>query len=147
MFERAGAWLAAATLAAASAACANIPTAGTVRVVHQSPGAAGLSAPDLSVLAQHPLPGEAPRAIVRGFLEAAADSSNDYAVARSFLSPAASRAWTPASGERIYDAADVKVVAAPSHDSVTVSAGGIAVVDASGDYRPDTAPVQVTMRV
>lgn len=131
----------AAGVALALAGCANVPTAGPVQVVRERSQAAGITAPDLTVLAQQPQPGQSPRDIVRGFLEAVADFGDHYGVARSFLSPAAAVRWTSSSGVQVYDATDL-AVSGPVRGVVTVTAPRTAVVDAAGDYQPATGSLQ-----
>jgi len=57
----------------------------------------------IRVLARAPVPGMTPVQIVQGFLDASASFDGDHAVAREYLTAAASTNWDPGSGVQIYD--------------------------------------------
>lgn len=55
------------------------------------------------VIARGPEPGMNQIEIVQGFLDASASSENDFAIARSFLSPIAANNWKPAQSVQVYE--------------------------------------------
>ena len=89
-------------LASVLAACTSIPTEGPVRFADTSVG--DEEDQFIRVLARPPRVDAGPSEIVDGFLAASASFDDDHAVARSFLTPAASASWRPGAGVRIYDA-------------------------------------------
>ena len=83
------------------AGCASIPTSGPVRV--QPRASATAQSDNVVALVRPPEPGASPTAIVSGFVQANADATLDYAVARSYLAPEVSDSWSPSAGVRIVD--------------------------------------------
>ena len=81
--RRAGAALA-AVLVVALAGCASIPTSGGVNAGVAREAEQSL---DVEVLVRGPQGGETQQEILDGFLEAAANPSGNYEVAREFLAP------------------------------------------------------------
>lgn len=124
--------LVAAVLALAVSGCANIPTGGPVTVVDRA-AAGGVTMPNLTVLGQPPIQGESPGDVVRGFLVAVADYSNNYQTARLYLTDSASARWRGV-GAQIYDGG--LSVSAPVHGVVVVTAPLVGTVDADGEYQP-----------
>gem|GEM_PF-462245 len=55
------------------------------------------------VIARGPEPGMNQIEIVQGFLDASASSENDFAIARSFLSPVAANNWLPSQSIQVYE--------------------------------------------
>lgn len=89
--KRAVAMAIAATLAFALTACQqSIPSEGGVNV-----GLTDLNATDQSVIftPSGPTDGATPEAIIRGFTSAASSATDDYAIARSFLTKSFARTW------------------------------------------------------
>jgi hypothetical protein len=81
-------------------ACAGIPSKGPV-----VPGRAVRSDPRegvFQVIPEGPRPGASPEGIVLGFIRAAAGSSNDHRVARSFLTAQRRLAWRPDASVSVY---------------------------------------------
>lgn len=88
---RAAAFALAATLAFTVTACQQtIPSEGGVNV-----GLTDLNATDQSVIftPSGPTEGATPEAIIRGFTSAASSATDDYAIARSFLTKSFARTW------------------------------------------------------
>lgn len=96
------------------AACATIPDTGPVRA-----GLPNLELSERSVLynPNPPQPGASPEDIVRGFISAASSSSDDYAVAREFLTQAYAQQWDPWLGVLVDDGTQLPEV---SDDGVAV---------------------------
>lgn len=119
------------------AACSGLPTSSPVQA-RQSVAAE----PDQVVEVRPPGPAEgaSAREIVRGFLRANAYATDDYSVARQFLTGAAATGWDPTrqlsinTGERDY------VDAMPDATTVTVSARETAVLDGDGHLEDNAAP-------
>ena len=83
------------------AGCASIPTSGPVRVQPQISATA--ESDNVVALVRPPEPGATPTSIVSGFIQANADATLDYAVARSYLAPEVADSWSPSAGVRIVD--------------------------------------------
>jgi len=124
--RRAPAGIAAALAATALLGCTFVPTSGPV--VEGRTVVTGGSGSVVRVIARPPTPGATPEDIVRGFLAASASSEDDFAVARSFLTPQAAERWRPTSGIRVYD---TPVLSADS-SLVRLAAALIATVDPAG---------------
>ena len=91
-------WLVAAVMALALGACADIPTSGPVTEVSATTQGRGVQ-----IAPEPPQKGMAASRIVEGFLQAMADPSGDYQVARQYLTSSARDAWGPKQGTVIYD--------------------------------------------
>ncbi len=72
--------------------CATLPTSGAVEEVPLS-----AQPPGIDVAPEPPADGVLPGRLVEGFLQAMADPSDDYAVARQYLTGDAARVWEPTS--------------------------------------------------
>lgn len=132
---------AAATVALLVAACAEVPSAGPVQSAAAPQGGSGTSC--CALVMSGPQPGWGPAKIVSGFLLASASFAHGNAIARQYLTSAASRSWSPGSAVTVVDQAPTVVVAprrAGPESSVTVVASGrvVATVTSSGQYKPVT---------
>lgn len=98
-----------AVVSATVAACASLPSSFTAQVPTTGPieqgDQVGVDPEDqfIRVIARAPLPGMSPEEIVQGFLDASASFDDDHAVARAYLTPAASRAWDTNAGVTVYE--------------------------------------------
>ena len=81
-------------------ACGGIPPNSAI---HQGESVIGGSDQFIRVIARPPTPNMEPEALVRGFLDACADSTSTFAIARQYLTTKASTAWNPAIGIKVYD--------------------------------------------
>lgn len=90
-----------ALLATVTVGCAELPTSGPVERGDQVRAAA--DDPIVRVLPRAPASGATPEEVVNGFLSASASFENDHAVARLFLTPAASTRWDPNAGVTVID--------------------------------------------
>lgn len=136
--RRAGAAVA-AVLVLALAGCASIPTSGGVNAGVARPAEQSL---DVEVLVRGPQGGETQQEILDGFLEAAANPSGNYEVAREFLAP--SFAWAADAGA-IIDVLDDRTFGQLGETTIrlqTVPSGNLA---SNGQYLEptSTAPVQL----
>ena len=82
------------------AACGGIPTSSAI---HEGESVIGGSDQFIRVIARPPVSNMEPEALVRGFLDACADSTSTFAIARQYLTTDAAAAWNPATGIKIYD--------------------------------------------
>ncbi len=93
----------------ALSACGFVPSSMIARVPTTGPIEQGeqVAAPGddqfIRVIARGPRPGMTAPEIVRGFLDASASFDGDFAVAREYLTPAASQSWQPAAGVLVYE--------------------------------------------
>jgi hypothetical protein len=122
------------------AGCAGMPTGGQVHLGRALPAAGGLADLDVRVLPPSWHAGLEPLAVVGGFLRAMVNDDDDYAIARSYLSGAASARWRPSSGVTTYDEVALKVTAAAagqaSRTTVQLRAPRLGHIDRRGDYEP-----------
>lgn len=119
--------LAAAVLALS--ACTGLPTTGDVQ-----PGLAlGTSPedPDFLPLASGPVEGAGPAEIVEGFIEAAITPADNWATARSFMTPEMASEWLPTTGVSIDVSGATRSFTSTVEDDAEVDEG-------------DTADVRVT---
>lgn len=118
--------------AATLSACAELPRSGPVEQVSQTPAAP--ASQGVEIAPQEPQVGGEPEVILAGFLTAMATYQPDYAVARSYLTRAAAKAWKPESGVAIYDSNNHKPVT--TKDSASLSAPWVGTLDAMGRFTP-----------
>lgn len=128
--------LAVLVLAVALAGCSGVPTTGPVERVSAAPGRLNHGVE----IAPAP-PGRNATAItvVEGFLHAMASYQPDYSVARAYLTPEASRTWSPEAGVRIY-AEGNPVVA--TETNATLRAPVVGTLDSQGAYRQSTETIE-----
>jgi hypothetical protein len=89
------------------AACAAVPTSGPIE---QGPVVdAGEATQFIRVIAAPPSVGASPTEIVRGFLEANASLESDHAIARRYLTQAASGQWDPTASTAVYEQASLEL--------------------------------------
>jgi Lipoprotein LpqB beta-propeller domain/Sporulation and spore germination len=136
-----------ALAAAVLAACASIPTSGPVHqgvAVNNNSGTSQI----VGIIAQPAFPGMSPQDVVEGFLLAAASFDGDHAVARTFLTSAASSGWNPSAGVTIYGNSRLPRISAPVGDVVTLTAPRIGTITAQGTLSsaPGTVNVQFRMK-
>lgn len=113
--------------------CTSLPDA-------SAPQPFDVSLPDsapIQLAADGPSPDSDPSALVTDFLLAcAAGANDDFATARLFLTSASAQEWNPAEQVLIYDTATRPLVKSGEEDgdrvAVTISAQGVASVDANG---------------
>lgn len=104
---RAGVTSLAAAVCMGLAACAAVPTSGPIE---QGPVVdAGGASQFIRVIAAPPSVGASPTEIVRGFLEANASLESDHAIARRYLTPAASEAWDADAATTVYQQSSLKL--------------------------------------
>ncbi|MFD1716762.1 LpqB family beta-propeller domain-containing protein [Georgenia deserti] len=111
------------------AGCASLPRSGPVTASDPD-----LPAPQpVGFLARGPQPGASPEEIVEGFLAAsAAGYSDDFVVARTFLTGAAADTWQPLAQVRVYD--EEPELTRGDDGGVHLSVGAAASVDGAGRY-------------
>lgn len=129
------------------AACGGLPTSNGVKLVRPVAGAADSGGPEVRVLPPLPAAGAAPDAIVRGFLNAQADSEEDFAIAREYLAPGAT--WTTAGTVVVYSALSVPTTSRPgSTVAITATVTPTATIGNDGSYVPQsgTTPQDYQLR-
>jgi len=92
---------AALTCALLTGGCAVVPTAGPVNPAPGLPANAG--DPVVGVIVRPPHSGMTPVAVVQGYLDAMAQPTGDYAIARSYLTPSRAAMWQPNLFTTVYD--------------------------------------------
>lgn len=122
-----------AGLALLLAGCHSIPQSGPVNAT-RPPTSSGSS---VGLYPTGPAQGASPEEIVRGFLTAsAAGVSEDFQVARQYLSPRAAAGWVPLSQVRIYSDARVPAITRTQTGAVRLNLDSQATLDADGRYLP-----------
>lgn len=116
--------------------CAEVPSSGPVVEVSATPGAPATGG--LEIAPDPPAMGATPELILAGFLAASLVPTNNYAVARQFLTARASTAWNPASGVQVYDSDNHPPVVTDS--SALLRAPLLGSIDAGGFYTSGHQP-------
>lgn len=112
-------------------ACASLPESGAPQAIERPEQVSGGAVLD----PQGPTPGAAPEDIVAGFLQASsAGFSDDFAVARQFLTADAASSWNPTTQVRIYFDSQNPTVTQTRTGAFRVAVPAAATVDASGRY-------------
>ncbi|GAB3565465.1 LpqB family beta-propeller domain-containing protein [Spelaeicoccus albus] len=126
--------------------CANIPTSGNVGV--GDPG----DTKEGSFLQSHadgPRKGSSAVDIVQGFLKAATDTSNNFEVAREFLTSSAAKSWKPTSQVTIYPTGSLPPTSegrqSPKKRSFSLNVPVMGTVDDDGVY--DSAPSDTKSKI
>lgn len=89
--------------------CAGIPSSSEVKFGDEV--STDASSQFVRVIARPPSAGMSPQELIQGFLDASADPSDDYAIARKYLSPKVASSWSPEAGIEIYDGAELELQA------------------------------------
>lgn len=122
-------------------ACTSLPTEGPVNATRAPDG----TNQTVGFYANGPREGSTPEEIVYGFLTAsAAGLSDDFEVARQFLSPQASQEWRPLEEVRIYADARVPVTTRTETQAVRLSLGAEGSIDPSGRFMMSSSDAVIT---
>ena len=140
--RRGGVVLLALLVAALLAGCSSIPVTGPVGTLQ--PRVSSQDDETSPIEAVGPSDGDDPASIVSGFIAAGADSSDDYAVARSFLTPERAQSWDATAGTSVVDQG-VDVVSTVGENSLRASLNVVRRIDADG-LRTDLSPAS-TVRI
>lgn len=112
-------------------ACATLPNDGKPQAVDRPAQTGG----DVVLDPQGPNPGASPEEVVMGFLQAsAAGLSDDFAVARQYLTSEAATSWNPNTQIRIYSDSETISTSQMPSGSFRVSVGAAGVLDSDGRY-------------
>ncbi|MBM7824898.1 hypothetical protein JOD55_000725 [Arcanobacterium pluranimalium] len=121
-----------ALLAVVLSACTgSLPTSGGVNIVEDAvrPGGSIILDP------KGPTPGASPEELVEGFLRASSvGNSDDFVVARQYLTPEAAARWNPMSSVRVYPDSESRDYSSTATDAIRVSVGALGSLDAEGHY-------------
>jgi Lipoprotein LpqB beta-propeller domain len=132
----------AALAALVASGCATIPSAGPVQST--PPAAGGSGSACCRLIVTPPQPDWRPEQVVKGFLLASAQFAHGHAVAREYLTPAASRSWQPLSSVTIlaqapapkYSQQSQRLAGPESRTTVVVTGQQLATLNTSGQYIP-----------
>lgn len=112
-----------------AASCARIPTDSPI----DSRGLTGRSRPGAPYVRALPPPEDAtPQEVLIGFVQAGVGAEDDYAVAREYLTPAASAEWDPGAGVTVYSSSDELRVEMLDESTVTLGLQATVLVDDQG---------------
>jgi hypothetical protein len=120
--------------------CAGIPTSSQVYFGEEI--SEDTSTQFVRVIARPPSKDMSPEEIVRGFLDACADPSENYGIARQYLAVETAGVWNPLTGIEIYEASSIEV--AGDAPSLTVAAGKIGTISDLGRYQSGDPGAQIS---
>lgn len=120
--------------------CAGIPTSSQVHYGEEI--SEDTSTQFVRVIARPPIADMSPEEIVRGFLDACADPSGNYGIARKYLTSESADTWNPATGIEIYEASTIKV--AGDSANLTVGADKIGEISDLGRYKSGEPGAQIS---
>jgi hypothetical protein len=140
-------WLPVALVALATVAgCADVPVSGPLQYTKQpaSGGAQQQGTHCCAPVMSPPQPGWSPVQIVQGFIQASADFGENHAIARQYLTAAASSSWQPGPGPAVTVIATAPAVSSelpPQLNSqkseiVEITAQKLGAVNSTGQYIP-----------
>lgn len=116
-----------AVLSLTLTACQGIPTSGGV---HQGLSQLTQTEQEVQYRPDMPMPDATQEEIVRGFLQAASSASDDYRIAREFLSREYQAQWDPSLSVTIDEGA--RIYSSGEENAATLQVGGIASIDEQG---------------
>ena len=111
--------------------CAGIPTSS--QVYYGEEISEDTSTQFVRVIARPPSLDMSPDEIVRGFLDACADPSENYEIARQYLAIESAENWNPLTGVEIYDASTVKAI--EDTNTITVAAAKLGTISDLGRFQ------------
>ena len=117
-------------IAIALSGCAGIPKSSEVYFGEEI--SEDSSAQFVRVIARPPSTGMSPEEIVRGFLDACADPSENYGIARQYLEVESADNWNPITGIQIYESSTIEV--SGDAPELTVSAGKLGTISDLGRF-------------
>jgi hypothetical protein len=100
------------------------------------------SAQFVRVIARPPSVGMSPEEIVRGFLEACADPSENYGIARQYLAVESAGDWNPLTGVEIYEPSTIGI--AGSSSDLTLSAEKLGTISDLGRFQSGEPDAQIS---
>lgn len=115
----------------ALAGCAGIPTSS--QIYYGEEISEDASTQFVRVIARPPSLGMSSEEIVRGFLDACADPSDNYGIARQYLAIESADKWNPLTGIEMYEAYSVEVSGIPTN--ITLTAGKLGTISDLGRYQ------------
>ena len=127
-------------LALVLSGCAGIPKSSEVYFGEEI--SEDTSAQFVRVIARPPSDGMSPEEIVRGFLDACADPSENYGIARQYLEVESAGNWNPLTGIEIYEPSSIDV--AGESPALTVSAEKLGTISDLGRYQSGDPGAQIS---
>jgi hypothetical protein len=94
------------------------------------------------VIARPPSTGMTPEEIVQGFLDASADPSENYGIARQYLDEETAAGWNPLTGIEIYEVSTIEVTG--SLPALTVIGGKLGTISDVGRYQSGDPGAQIS---
>ena len=128
------------TLVVLLSGCSGIPNSSEVYFGEEI--SADTSAQFVRVIARPPSSGMNPEEIVRGFLDASADPSENYGIARQYLDVESAGDWNPLTGIEIYEPSTIEV--SESSPTLTVSAAKLGTISDLGRYQSSDPGAQIS---
>ena len=120
--------------------CAGIPSSS--QVYYGEEISQDTSTQFVRVIARPPSLDMNPEEIVRGFLDACADPTDNYEIARQYLDVESADNWNPLTGIEIYDASTIEV--AEAANSLTVGAAKLGTISDLGRFQVGDPGAEIT---
>ncbi len=117
-------------LVIALSSCAGIPTSSSIKYGDEI--SSDSSSQFVRVIARPPTVGMEPTALIQGFLDACADSTGNFAIARQYLSTGLINSWKPDLGIEVFDSGSFEFTT--NGDQVLATAAKLGTVSAAGHY-------------
>lgn len=129
-------------MAALLVGCGGVPDGGTVHLGRAVPAQGGLDDFGVRVFPPSWQPGLSPNDVVANFLHALVNNDADYAIARTYLTPAATAKWRADTGITAYD--DSALQLSVSGSRVVLNAPRVGTIDRHGAYQTGSGRVAAT---
>jgi hypothetical protein len=120
--------------------CAGIPTSS--QVFYGEEISEDTSTQFVRVIARPPSLDMSPEEIVRGFLDACADPSGNYEIARQYLEVNVGETWNPRTGIEVYESSTIKI--SREQNSLTVGADKIGTISDLGRFQSGDPGAQIS---
>lgn len=120
--------------------CSGIPTSS--QVFYGEEISEDTSTQFVRVIARPPSLDMSPEEIVRGFLDACADPSGNYEIARQYLEVNVGETWNPLTGIEVYESSTIKI--SREQNSLTVGADKIGTISDLGRFQSGDPGAQIS---
>ena len=120
--------------------CSGIPTSS--QVFYGEEISEDTSTQFVRVIARPPSLDMSPEEIVRGFLDACADPSGNYEIARQYLEANVGEAWNPLTGIEVYESSTIQI--SGEQNSLTIGADKIGTISDLGRFQSGDPGAQIS---
>lgn len=127
------------SIAALLVGCGGVPDGGAVHLGRAVPAQGGLDDFGVRVFPPSWQPGLSPNDVIANFLHALVNNDADYAIARTYLTPAATAKWRADTGITAYDDSALRLSVSGSR--VVLNAPRVGTIDRDGAYQTESGTV------